>query len=70
MRRGIARRLVADLTETARRDGITCIHVTANPHADAFYRSVGFVHMHDTQTEFGSGARMQLAIPRKAVTSR
>jgi hypothetical protein len=47
----------------ARRDGIARISVTANPHADAFYRRVGFVHAHDTQTEFGPGLRMELATP-------
>ena len=63
MRKGVARRLLADLTATARLDGIACIQVTANPHADAFYRSVGFVHLQDVETQFGPGARMQLAVP-------
>jgi GNAT superfamily N-acetyltransferase len=62
MRRGVARRLVADLIATARLDGVACIQVTANPHADAFYRSVGFVYSHDTETQFGPAPRMQLAI--------
>jgi GNAT superfamily N-acetyltransferase len=68
MRKGVARRLMADLTATARLDGIACIQVTANPHADAFYRSVGFVHLHDTETQFGPGARMQLAVPSEQDT--
>ncbi len=62
MRRGIARRLVADLVALATRGGIARIVVTANPHADAFYRSVGFVHQGDAQTEFGPATRMQLAV--------
>jgi GNAT superfamily N-acetyltransferase len=64
-RRGVARRLMADLTGAAKRDGIAFIQVTANPHADAFYRSVGFVDMHDTETQFGPGLRMQLAVPKE-----
>jgi GNAT superfamily N-acetyltransferase len=63
MRRGVARLLVADLIAEARRNGIARIQVTANPHAYAFYRSVGFVHLHDTEAQFGSGSRMELAIP-------
>ena len=65
MRWGIARRLVAELTEIASRDGIRRIFVTANPHADAFYRSVGFVHVHENQTEFGPGLHMELVVPTR-----
>jgi GNAT superfamily N-acetyltransferase len=65
MRRGVARRLIADLTAAAKRDGIAFIQVTANPHADAFYRSVGFVDMYDTETQFGPGLRMQLPVPQE-----
>jgi GNAT superfamily N-acetyltransferase len=61
-RRGIARALLGDLAASARRDGITHIEVTANPHADRFYREVGFVVIGHADTEFGSGARMRLAI--------
>jgi GNAT superfamily N-acetyltransferase len=68
MRKGVARRLLADLTAAARLDGVACIQVTANPHADAFYRSVGFVHLHETETRFGPGARMQLAVPSRQST--
>lgn len=65
MRRGIGRRLLADLVALAERQGIARIEVTANPHADAFYRSVGFVYMGETATEFGPAARMELqAVPR------
>lgn len=42
MRQGVARSLMADVIATARRDGSARIEVTANPHADGFYRSVGF----------------------------
>ena len=53
---------MADLAVAARHDGITHIAVTANPHADLFYREVGFVVVGHVQTEFGSGARMLLEI--------
>ncbi len=61
-RQGIARALVTDLVALARHDGITHIAVTANPHADPFYRDVGFVAVGHVQTEFGAGARMLLAV--------
>ncbi len=60
MRRGVGRRLVGDVVARARREGIDRIEVTANPHADAFYRSVGFVHVGETETQFGPAARMEL----------
>ncbi|WP_405181747.1 GNAT family N-acetyltransferase [Nocardia sp. NBC_01377] len=65
MRRGIGRRLVDAIAADARRRGLTEIVVTANPHADAFYRSAGFVELHQVSTEFGSGARMSLAVTRR-----
>ncbi len=63
-RRGIARALMADLAASSRHQGLTHIAVTANPHAHLFYREVGFVAVGHAQTEFGSGARMLLKIPR------
>ena len=60
MRRGVGRRLVEDVVAVAKRRGIDRIEVTANPHADAFYRSVGFVHIGEAETEFGPAARMVL----------
>lgn len=62
-RRGIARRLVADLVASAALEGIGRIEVTANPHAAAFYRSAGFVYLSNTETRFGPAPRLQLAIP-------
>ena len=50
MRRGVARRLVRDLVETARLAGIARIEVTANPHADGFYRSARFVFVDECET--------------------
>ena len=63
MRHGVARSLIADVIAAARRDGISSIEVTANPHANAFYRRVGFVHVRDVATRFGPGSRMQLVVP-------
>ena len=60
MRCGIGGRLVADLVTLAGQKGIARIEVTANPHADAFYRSVGFVLVGETETQFGPAARMEL----------
>ena len=63
MRTGVASRLVEDLVATARRNGIRRIEVTANPHANAFYRHVGFVRGHDTETRLGGAPRMYLTTP-------
>ena len=43
MRRGVGRRLVEDLLDAARAEGVEHVWVTANPHAMAFYTAVGFV---------------------------
>lgn len=61
MRRGIATALVQDLVSTAGR-GVDRIEVTANPHAMAFYRSVGFVDDGVTETRFGPSPRMRLDV--------
>jgi GNAT superfamily N-acetyltransferase len=63
MRQGVARSLMADVIATAKRAGSACIEVTANPHADGFYRSVGFEPVHECETPFGPALRMRLAIP-------
>ncbi len=62
MRKGIATRLVMDVIEHARRTKVQHVWVTANPHADDFYRSVGFTHVRNVETKFGSGSRMELTI--------
>jgi hypothetical protein len=54
---------MADVIATAKRAGSACIEVTANPHADGFYRSVGFEPVHACETPFGPALRMRLAIP-------
>jgi len=66
MRRGVARRLIGDLVQTARLAGIARIEVTANPHADGFYRSAGFVVFDECETRFGPAVRMQLVLSAPA----
>jgi N-acetylglutamate synthase-like GNAT family acetyltransferase len=61
MRTGVATRLVKDLLVSAGRNGVRRIEVTANPHASAFYRDVGFVQGRDTETRLGGAPRMYLA---------
>lgn len=62
MRRGIARRLMLAVAERARANDAHRIEVTANPHADAFYRVVGFVPGEAVRTELGAGVRMVLTV--------
>ena len=50
MRRGFATALVRHLLAEA---DVAAIEVTANPHAMAFYRSVGFVDDGVAETQFG-----------------
>ena len=60
MRRGIGRTLVLDAIVTARAQGLKRIEVTANDHALAFYRRMGFVLDGTVATDFGPGSRMHL----------
>lgn len=62
MRSGVGRRLVRDVVAVAERDHVRRVEVTANPHALAFYESVGFVHDGEVGTRFGPGARMHLDV--------
>jgi GNAT superfamily N-acetyltransferase len=59
MRQGIGRLLVQDALTRARAAGATHVEVTANPHALAFYRAVGFAETGTTQTPFGPGHVMR-----------
>ncbi len=63
MRRGVGRLLVEDVVETAGRQGVHHLLVTANPHATAFYEAVGFVPDGVAQTRFGPAARMRIDVP-------
>ena len=62
MRTGVASRLVEDLVATAGRNGVRRIEVTANPHANAFYRHVGFVRGEDSETRLGGAPRLYLIL--------
>jgi GNAT superfamily N-acetyltransferase len=59
-RRGIARRLVLDVVDTARQAGHRRLWVTGNPHAVDFYHAVGFVDVDQVATELGAGLRLYL----------
>ncbi len=59
MRQGVGRALVEDIAAIARREGWSFIHVDANPHAIAFYTSVGFIALGEVAVEYGSGTRMR-----------
>lgn len=63
MRRGMARRLVEDLLDRARTEGVEHVWVTANPHAMAFYTAVGFVPDSTAPTRFGPAPRLRLDVP-------
>ena len=62
MRRGVATRLLREIVAGARRDGARWIEVTGNPHAAAFYRSVGFTRVGDDQTRFSPAPRLRRAV--------
>ena len=63
MRRGMARRLVEDLLDRARTEGVEHVWVTANPHAMAFYTAVGFLPDGTAPTRFGPAPRLRLDVP-------
>jgi GNAT superfamily N-acetyltransferase len=62
MRRGVATALVTHMVDVLRSRGVSCLEVTANPHAIGFYRCVGFRDTGTTMTEFGQAPRMSLVI--------
>jgi GNAT superfamily N-acetyltransferase len=62
MLHGIGRVLVEDAVESAREQGLIRVEVTANPHALGFYEKVGFVSSGMTETRFGPGHRMAIAV--------
>jgi N-acetylglutamate synthase-like GNAT family acetyltransferase len=61
-RRGVATLLIADLVESSRAAGASTIMVIANPHAMAFYVSVGFRGSEIVETKFDPGTRMILPL--------
>ena len=60
MRQGIATALIRDAEQAARAAAVACVEVTANGHALAFYRAVGFTVTGTVETRFGPGTRMRL----------
>ncbi|WP_421760350.1 GNAT family N-acetyltransferase [Devosia sp.] len=59
---GAGRMLVERARELALDLGAGALHVIANPHADGFYRSVGFEPSGTFQTRFGVGTVMRLGL--------
>ena len=62
MRRGVARRLIADVVDRARALGVGKVMVTGNPHAADFYAAIGFRVDGVAQTEFGEAPRLRLDV--------
>ena len=62
MRRGVGRALVHDQIALARQRGVRRFEVTGNPHARAFYETVGFIGDHEVDTLLGRGLRMHLDV--------
>lgn len=60
MRHGVGRRLVEDLLDTARTEGVERVWVTANPHAMAFYTAVGFRPDSTVSTLLGPAPRLRI----------
>jgi len=65
-RRGVARRLIAQIVAEAESEGYTRISVTANDHALAFYRNAKFVDDGPVETAFGVGTRMHIDVRRQS----
>jgi GNAT superfamily N-acetyltransferase len=61
-RGGVGRALVAACVERAVAEGARRLHVIGNPHADGFYRRVGFEPTEPVQTEFGPASRYILLL--------
>jgi GNAT superfamily N-acetyltransferase len=61
-RRGIASALVSRIVEVLRAQDVRCLEVSANPHAQEFYRATGFTDCGMAVTESGAAPRKRLAI--------
>ena len=61
-RRGIATALVSHVVDVLRARGVRCLEVTANPHAEEFYRAAGFIDCGVAETVFGTMPRKRLTI--------
>ena len=60
-RRGIAAALVSQIVDVLRAQGVRCLEVTANPHAEGFYTAAGFVDCGVAETDFGAAPRKRLS---------
>ena len=60
-RRGIAMALVARIEDVLRARGVQSLEVTANSHAEGFYRAAGFVDCGTAETTFGAAHRKRLS---------
>ena len=63
-RRGIAAALVSQIVDVLQGRGVRCLEVTANPHAEEFYRAAGFIDCGMAETVFGPSPRKRLTIGR------
>jgi len=61
-RGGVGRALVEACAAQASGAGAGVLHVIGNPHADGFYRAVGFVPTDPVRTEFGPASRYVLGL--------
>jgi N-acetylglutamate synthase-like GNAT family acetyltransferase len=57
---GLGRKLVETAARRALDHGAQKLHVIGNPHAEGFYKKVGFVQTGDFQTAFGPGLLMEM----------
>ena len=61
-RRGVATALVSRIVDVLRAQGVECLEVTANPHAQGFYSAAGFIDCGTAETDFGAAPRKRLTI--------
>jgi predicted GNAT family acetyltransferase len=61
-RRGLAAALVSRIVDVLLAQGVRCLEVTANPHAEGFYSATGFIDCGTSETDFGAAPRKRLTI--------
>jgi ribosomal protein S18 acetylase RimI-like enzyme len=61
-RHGAARELILQICRESTRERVSRIEVTANSHANEFYRALGFESDGQVETTLGSGVRMHLNV--------
>ena len=62
MRQGVGRELVLDAIAIGRERSFDRLEVTANPHAQAFCKNMGFVTNHIVETDLYPAHRMHKTI--------